>query len=327
MKNRIVLNSIKRVALLGFVGFMVQLHAEILVILPETGPMSRAGLSIKQGILNASHASKNEIPLKFVNSDQLTIKTILKKEVNKQTKMIIGPLSRPDVETLISSKPKIPVSALNEVYQTDKNVWQFSLSKNDDALALLDFIQNDKVTKLYIVREKGTETESINFLNALFANFMGEVDPVDEMPKAIGKNEGVLLLGSNNWLSSIDRLQDKHIYTQAIALDEKKTLPKGMKFCDVPAIYEKEWKEVVKANKELPSSFAFQRLYAFGGDAWYIAEKFVLDPQIKALSFNGRTGKIKIDGNRVERIPQCFERSKANLVPLYLFFERTKDTK
>ncbi|RZG88283.1 hypothetical protein EXE10_03005 [Acinetobacter sp. WCHAc060033] len=327
MKNKLVLNSIKRVALLGIVGFAVQLHAEILVILPETGPMSRAGLTIKQGILNASQASKNEIPLKFVNSDQIPIKSILKKEVNKKTEMIIGPLARPDVEVLVSTKPKIPVLALNEVYQSDKNVWQFSLSKNDDALALLDFIQNDKVTKLYIVREKGTETESINFLNALFSNFSGEVDPIDEMPKVIGRNEGILLLGTNNWLSSIPRLQEKRIYTQAIAIEEQKTLPKGMKFCDVPAIYEKEWKEVVKANKELPKSLAYQRLYAFGGDAWYIAQKFVLDPQIKTLSFNGRTGKIKIDGNRVERIPQCFERSKANLVPLYMFFERSKDVK
>ncbi len=327
MKNRIVLNSIKRMALLGIIGCITQIHAEILVILPETGPMSRAGLTIKQGILNASQASKNQIPLKFVNSDQFAIKTILKKEVNKKTDMIIGPLARADVEALVNAKPKVPVLALNEIYQTDKNVWQFSLSKNDDALALLDFIQHDKVTKLYIVREKGTETESLNFLNALFSNFSGEVDPVDAMPKVIGNNEGVLLLGTNNWLSSFPRLQDKRIYTQAIALEEQKTLPKGMKFCDVPAIYEKGWKEVIKANKDLPKSFAFQRLYAFGGDAWYIAEKFVLDPQIKTLSFNGRTGKIKIEGNRVERIPQCFERSKANLVPLYLFFERSKDVK
>ena len=97
MKNKIVLNSIKRLVCLGIIGFTIQVHAEILVILPETGPMSRAGLSIKQGILNASHASKNQIPLKFVDSDQKPIKTILKQNVNKKTKMIIGPLARPDV--------------------------------------------------------------------------------------------------------------------------------------------------------------------------------------------------------------------------------------
>lgn len=324
MRNKILINNIKRVVLFGIVGWAVQLHAEILVILPETGPMSRAGLSIKQGILDASHASKNEMPLKFINSDQKPIKTILKKEVNKQTKMIIGPLARPDVEALLNAKPKIPVLALNEVYQTNKNVWQFSLSKNDDALALLDFIQHDKVNKLYIVREKGKAAESINFLNALFANYTGEADPVDEIPKVIRKDEGLLLLGSNQWLSSIPRLRHQHIYTQAIAIDENKTLPKGVKFCDVPAIYEKEWKEVVKGNKELPTSFAYQRLYAFGGDAWHITEKFVLDPQIKTLSFNGRTGKIKIEGNRVERIPQCFERTKANLVPLNIVLKKTK---
>lgn len=311
-----MLNSIKRLVCLGIIGFTIQVHAEILVILPETGPMSRAGLSIKQGILNASHASKNQIPLKFVDSDQKPIKTILKQNVNKKTKMIIGPLARPDVEALINLKPKVPVLALNEVYPTHKNVWQYSLSKNDDALALLDYIQHDKVSKLYVVREKGTEAESISFLNALFANYAGEVDPVDAMPNTTKASEGILLLGSNQWLANLKKLKKKNIYTQAIAVNESKTLPKGMKFCDVPALYIKEWEDVVKAYKDQPTSLPYQRLYAFGGDAWYIAEQFVLDPNVKSLTFNGRTGKIKIEGNRVERIPQCFERSKNNLVPL-----------
>lgn len=302
--------------LLGIVGFTTQIHAEVLVILPETGPMARAGLSIKQGILSTYQIGKSNIPLKFVNSDQKTIKLILKQDVNKKTQMIIGPLARPDVEALIKLKPKVPVLALNEVYPTAQNVWQYSLSKNDDALALLDYVYRDHVSKLYVVREKGTETESINFLNALFLNYRGEVDPVDGMPKAHAKNEGVLLLGSNEWLSSLKKLQKKNIYTQAIAVNEKRTLPKGMKFCDVPALYSVEWKDVIQAHQDKPTSLAYQRLYAFGGDTWHIAEHFILHPKNKNLTFNGRTGKIKVEGNRVERIPQCFERSKGNLVAL-----------
>ncbi|WP_089604447.1 penicillin-binding protein activator [Acinetobacter piscicola] len=316
MKNKIVLNCIKRMALLGIVGFTIQIHAEVLVILPETGPMSRAGLSIKQGILSAYQVGNNNIPLKFVNSEQKSLKLILKQNVNKKTQMIIGPLARPDVEALIKLKPKVPVLALNEVYPTHKNVWQYSLSKNDDALALLDYIHHDKVSKLYVVREKGAEAESINFLNALFMNYRGEVDPVDEMPKVRANNEGVLLLGSNEWLTSLKKLQKKNIYTQAIAVNEKKALPKGMKFCDVPALYIAEWSDVIQAYKEKPTSLPYQRLYAFGGDAWHIAEHFVLNPKAKNLTFSGRTGKIKIEANRVERIPQCFERSKSNLVAL-----------
>lgn len=316
MKNKIVLNCIKRMALLGIIGFTIQIHAEVLVILPETGPMSRAGLSIKQGILSAYQVGNNNIALKFVNSEQKSLKLILKQNVNKKTQMIIGPLARPDVEALIKLKPKVPVLALNEVYPTHKNVWQYSLSKNDDALALLDYIHHDKVSKLYVVREKGAEAESINFLNALFLNYRGEVDPVEQMPKVSASNEGVLLLGSNEWLSSLKKLQKKNIYTQAIAVNEKKALPKGMKFCDVPALYIAEWSDVIQAYKDKPTSLPYQRLYAFGGDAWHIAEHFVLNPKVKNLTFSGRTGKIKIEGNRVERIPQCFERSKSNLVAL-----------
>lgn len=69
-------------------------------------------------------------------------------------------------------------------------------------------------------------------------------------------------------MTSFPKLQKKKIYTQAIAVDEKKALPKGMKFCDVPALYIAEWDDVVKAYKDKPTSLPYQRLYAFGGDAW-----------------------------------------------------------
>ena len=301
---------------LGLVAMLMQAHAEIVVILPESGPMARAGLSIKQGIMSAYQATDSSIPLKFVNSDEKTISEILKKDVNKKTDMIIGPLARPDVEAIIKAKPKIPVLALNEVDMTQKNVWQFSLSKRDDALALIDYINHDQVKKLYVVREPGTEAESLTFLNALNSQYMGQLEPVDEIPRQLDLTDGLALLGTQKWINSFRRLPKVNVYTQAIAVEETKPLLSGIKFCDVPALYSAEWKDVLQAYKQNPTTIPFQRLYAFGGDAWHIAEHFVLNPKVKNITFSGRTGNIQIVSDRVDRTPKCFISNKKSIVAL-----------
>lgn len=313
MIKKIKISGNKKWLLLGLLSVAVNIQAEVLVILPESGPMARAGLSIKQGILSAYQASQANIPLKFVNSDQKTIKTILKKNISQKTQMIIGPLARADVEALIQENPKIPVLALNEVAMWHKNVWQYSLSKEDDSLALIQRLEKDKIKHIYILRQPGTETESLSFLNALHQEYAAQLEPVALIPKKLEKNQGVLLLGNNKWLNSIPNLPKQQLYTAALAIEDSQPLPVGIQFCDVPAIYQAQWNDVIDAYKQNPTSMPYQRLLAFGGDAWQIAEQFVLHPQVKNLSFSGRTGKIQILSNRVKRTPQCFQNTQRGL--------------
>ena len=110
---------------LGLLSMMITAQAEVLVILPETGPLARASNSIKLGISTAYQATGAKTVLKFVNTEQKTMSAVLKQNMNKQTQMIIGPLVRADVEELIKLAPKIPVLALNEVALKHPNVLQF----------------------------------------------------------------------------------------------------------------------------------------------------------------------------------------------------------
>lgn len=313
MIKKIKLNGKTKWLLLGLLSVAVNIQAEVLVILPESGPMARAGLSIKQGILSAYQASQTNMPLKFVNSDQKTINAILKKNVSQKTQMIIGPLARAEVEALIQANPKIPVLALNEVTIRHKNVWQYSLSKEDDSFALIQRLEKDQIKHIYVLRQPGTETESLSFLNALHQTYAAQLEPVALIPKKLKKEQGVLLLGNNQWLNSVPNLPTQHLYTAAIAIEDSQPLPVGIQFCDVPAIYQAQWNDVIEAYKQNPISMPYQRLLAFGGDAWQIAEQFILHPQVKNLSFSGRTGKIQILSHRVERTPQCFENTKRGL--------------
>lgn len=306
------LNIKKGMICIGMLSMMCQTNAEVLVILPESGPMARAAESIKLGIVKAHEASKANIPLKFVNTDQKNISDVLRQNVTQSTNLIIGPLARNEVESLIQSNPKIPVLALNEVPSKHFNVLQYSLSKDQDTTALLNVIKKDGINRIFVIREKGAEAESLTFVNALFKKFPEDVQVVETVPKLKSK-DGLLLLGSNQWINQFKKLPDQNIYAQAISVEEKKPLPKGFKFCDVPALYQDKWHDVAQVYRESPTTMPYKRLYAFGADAWFIAEQFVLNPAVKDIKFNGRTGQIRIIGNEIHRIPQCYEQKRKGL--------------
>ena len=308
------LNYKKGMVCLGLAGMIFQAQAEVLVILPESGPMARAGNSIKQGIVSAHQASHSDLTLKFINTDQKNIKDLLKNNVTKKTQMVIGPLARQAVDVLIAENPKVPVLALNEVAAQHPNVWQFSLAKDEDAAALLNVLTNDKIKKIYVMRQAGTEQDTLSFINALYKKFEGHVDLVDQIPRLKSK-EGLLLLGNNAWLNMINGLPTKNIYAQAISVEENHAIPVGLKFCDVPGIYQNTWQDLIQLTRSNPMSMAFQRLYAFGGDAWQIAEYMISTPQQKSMKLSGRTGELSFDAQkmnlkntpqRIQRRPSCF---------------------
>ncbi|NNP72150.1 hypothetical protein A7P53_06680 [Acinetobacter defluvii] len=306
MINNKKVNYRQTVLGLGLMSMIFTTHADVLVILPETGPLARASSSIKLGISTAYQATGAKTVLKFVNTDQKSMNAILKQHVNKQTQMIIGPLARQDVEEVIKLAPKVPVLALNEVAIQHPHVLQFSLSKNDDAGALINTMQTDHITKLYVLQQAETAQESKAFFNALSAQFQGQIELVKNIPTKMMKTEGLLLLGNYAWIRRLKKLPIQNLYMQALAVEDSQPLPKGIKFCDVPSLYMADWKDVMIAYQQNPTPMAYQRLYAFGGDAWQITQQYLSKTKTANIDFNGRTGKIHIENNQIARQPMCF---------------------
>lgn len=308
-----MLNNNKK--LIGFILYCIFNHAqaEVLVILPESGPMARAGLSVKQGFMSAYQASELETPIKFVNSDKKPIAQLLKQNVNKKTQMIVGPLPRQDVEALIKIQPKVRVLALNEVSSQSAKVGQFSLSKQDDAVALNQVLQNDQIKELYVLQQKDSETDNELFLISLLTETNYPLNLIEEIPKKLNKHTGLLLLGNNAWLNKLPKLPHKNIYILPNAIEQDQVLPVGVKFCDAPALYESEWPDVIQAAQANAASMAYQRLIAFGGDAWHIASQYLAEPNLKSMQFQGRTGLIQVNNNQIQRIPHCYENTKKGI--------------
>lgn len=230
--------------------------------------------------------------------------------------MVIGPLARNEVEGLIKSKPKVRVLALNEVTAQADNVWQFSLSKKDDAYVLNQILQKDKIKQLYVFRQPGAEADSELFLMSLMSQMDYLLTFVEEVPKKLNKKSSLLLLGNNQWINSLTKLPNKNVYVLANAIEQQQPIPKGVKFCDAPALYDLAWPDVIRAYQQNPVSMPYQRLLAFGGDAWHIAQQYLDEPNLKSIEFQGRTGLIQISNNHIQRIPHCFESTQKGIKTL-----------
>ena len=294
---------------LCLVSCISNVQAEVLIILPESGPLARAASSIKQGFLSAYTASGHKIPLKWVNANQKNISQLLKQHVNKKTKMVVGPLARSDVEQLLNSKPKVRTLSLNDVAGSSPHVWQFSLSKKDDAAALKALLFKDGIRQLLILRQPGSEAEHELLLMSLLSQSDLKFKIVDKPPRFLMPKQGLLFLGNAEWMAVMPELNRSRMYTVANAMSEQHKLPQGIKFCDVPVLYLADWPDVLQAYAKEPVNLSYQRLIAFGGDAWHITQQYLSQPRLQTIEFQGRTGRIQITEHGVQRTPQCFQYS------------------
>ena len=294
---------------LCLVGYISSVQAEVLIILPESGPLARAASSIKQGFLSAYATSGQKVPLKWVNSDQKNISQLLKQHVNKKTQMVVGPLARSDVEQLLKSKPKVRTLSLNDVAESSPQVWQFSLSKKEDAAALKTLLVKDGVQQLLVLRQPGSEAEHELLLMSLLSQSDLNFKIVNKAPIFLMPRQGLLFLGNAEGLAAIPELSRKRMYTVANAMSAQHRLPQGIKFCDVPVLYLADWPDVLQAYAQEPVNMSYQRLIAFGGDAWQITQQYLSQPRSQNVEFQGRTGRIQITEHGIQRSPQCFQYS------------------
>ena len=296
---------ITTICAMATLGVTMCANAEILVILPETGPMASASESIKRGFASANQQANNKYEIRYVNVDKTSLTNILKTQVSKKTELIVGPLDKKDVEQLIKLQPKIPALALNQIHAYGKNIYQFALSKEEDALALTKRMQWDGIGEVIVLRDANTRAQTQSFYDAMLQLWGDKMQLKDTLPKSLKANQGVLLIGDNAWISK-QALPKKKIYTLPYAINEKVQLPEGLVYCDTPALYVNQWQDVIKAYQQKPVDLPFQRLIAFGGDAWQLADRLVKHKPDQVIEFQGRTGQLRVVGSILERQPQCF---------------------
>ena len=73
---------------------------------------------------------------------------------------------------------------------------------------------------------------------------------------------------------------------------------------------------MLQAYQQQPENMAFQRLLAFGGDAWSISQQLLSNPKTTQFDFMGRTGQIELKNSQIQRQPSCYQQQKKGIQPL-----------
>jgi outer membrane PBP1 activator LpoA protein len=287
-------------------------HAEILVLLPEHGVLAPAANRVKEGLLAAYYAGSLQPPLRFVDTTDQPMDILLAKEIRSTTDLVIGPLSREQVGELVNiSSIQVPILALNQVAQTQKNVWQFALAPDEDAQSLAKAILSDGITQLYVVTEPHF-TKGERFKEALLQATKLKENPVKIIPQSLNRTQGLLVLGSSQWAGE-QKLPRDRVYAPSFVFDRRIPLSTGIQFCDTPALLRADWPELNALNSKKNNSTEVQRLHAFGADAWELA--LIIANHALSAQFAGRTGMITMKRQEIERIPVCFRATNGGLVP------------
>jgi|GEM_PF-150119 len=296
---------------LASVLYSAHTSAEILVLLPEHGPLASAGASVKEGLMAGYLSTIRRPELRFVDSSDQPMDILLAKEVRPTTELVIGPLEREKVGELVNLTPTVPVLALNEVMQSQHLVWQFALAPDEDAAALLKAMRGDGVKRLTVLTEPRF-TGGERFKEALERVSKFKMEDTPGIPKTLATDQGLLVLGNSTWVSHL-RLPANHVYAPAAIFDRQVPLPVGIEFCDTPALFRADWSELNELNKTKPASSSAMRLRAFGADSWQIG-LLILDHALSAR-FAGRTGLINMTGESIDRAPVCFHTDKTGVLP------------
>lgn len=312
MMSKTFIQNLRLSVFLSIFSFTPAVHAEILVLLPEHGVLAPAASSIKEGLLAAYYAGTLQPPLRFVDTTDQPMDILLAKEVKATTDLVIGPLSREQVGEVVNiSSIKVPMLALNQVAQEQKNVWQFALAPDEDAQSLAKAILSDGVTQLYIVTQPQF-TKGERFKDALIQATKLKPNFVKVIPASLNRTQGLLVLGSSQWVGE-QKLPHDRVYAPSFAFDRRIPVSNGMQFCDTPALLRADWPELNALNNKKLTSTEAQRLHAFGADAWQLS--MLLANHALSAQFAGRTGMITLKNQDIQRVPVCFHVTDSGLVP------------
>ena len=121
---------------------------DIAILLPNTGPFSKASKAIKQGIIAAHYNSQSDTKLHFfdINSDpqsgESNVWQQYQQAININANLVIGPLDKKSIQVLVDiDNLPIPVLALNRLSNNiqKENLFQFGLAPEDDAISVANY--------------------------------------------------------------------------------------------------------------------------------------------------------------------------------------------
>jgi outer membrane PBP1 activator LpoA protein len=303
-----------------------------------TGPSAKASESIRDGLLAAYYQAINQQKtsdtLSFYDTTPYPdIAPLLAITATPETRLMIGPLLKEHVSQLLSTPPEMPVLVLNRVNSaTSNNIWQFALAPEEEIGPLVQLMKQQGIKKVRILMQNDANSERLRqgFEQVWLAEG-GELVPTYMLSSTAndGLTSSIKQLLAEPQTAQAFYLASPQLSLYALPLlnfyqrspvpvfsasqsyDAEKSLLErqdlnGLYFCGLPWIISPEqWalNQTIRDSSS-PESSSYDRLFAFGADAWTISQQINLS---KKTPINGRTGALSLVDGQVHRLPLCAE--------------------
>ena len=308
----------------------------VALLLPLHGHMAAVGNVVRDGFLAAYYQDIQQgLPSPIVrlydNGDGQG-NALVQDAVRYGADAIVGPLNREQVASVASAgNPPVPLLALNQADFGVAGLYQFALAPEDELAALVSNMKSQHISRVRVLLAPDAASEHTRQLfESRWRLAGGTVLPAFVVAPAQkgGVVSGIRKLLADPASQQLDALflatpalsTQVHptmayyhtlrlpLYTLASAYDASAAEivhqdQNGMRFCDLPWVVKGGWPE----QDGLPPMPAnYDRLYAFGGDAYTLIKALYRDPA--HIDLAGRSGHMTVDGaGRIRREPSCVE--------------------
>lgn len=320
---------------------------DVAVLLPQSGRMSRAAEAIQDGLLAAYYqdsARASDSPtLHFYDSDSAPVLALLQQAAADGAGVVIGPLDRERVEALVQAGPlPLPVLALNSAEGDAGNLLEFALAPEDEIARLVQWMGEQGVRRpLALAGSDDASQRQLRLFQAAWQRQHPAAAAVAALEPA--RKGGIAVAVKNLLAGPAARADALFLATPALAPQVQPALTyyrsalplyslasawepgadasglndvDGLHFCDQPWMLEahRPEQEALYAAQPRPAG-GYDRLYAFGADAWSLLQQRDALQAGERLSL--RTGEVWLEaGSTVRRQPTCAEVRNGSVFPV-----------
>ncbi len=310
--------------------------ARLAVLLPMSGTLASAGQSVRDGFLAAYYAETRQRPLlKFYDSAGTAAgaQAALSKALADGAQMLVGPLTREEVNGVLGQAGRLPVISLNRGATAPPiGTASFALLPEDEGADAANRLADRGLNRVLVVAARGDGAQrSVSAFRAQLRARGGEV--VAEVPIAgeipdLSTQLGSFATGATppqavflvldagqartiaaqlklSAVAALPRIATSQILNGANARSDVEL--DGIEYPELPWLLGQNigLPDSGSLSKSLPGARGGgQRLFAFGADAWMLVayfERLYNDP---SYAIRGATGELQIgmDG-AVRRVP------------------------
>lgn len=330
-----------------FAPLMEPVNAErIALLLPSEGPHAEAAKTIRDGFLAAyykSLKSKTSEPIVQVydTGQGNKIKEAYQKAIAEKADVIVGPLTKSEVQTLSEEALHVPVLALNRIPEGKMlgQLYQFGLIPEDEVSAVV-FSAEQKGFKRALVlvpdsewgqristtfKQQWAAKGKIIVETATYVPNQDLTDIVQTLLKGKGKKgrqdaDMLFMAATPEAARHIKPLVNTYhsenfpvfatsaVYSGLPSPGRDQDL-NGIQFCDIP------WVLNASLQEEHPNTSRLPRFFALGMDSYDLAVQLSQQPAAMN-SFSGKTGQLNINSqHHVQRSLSCAKFAQGVPVP------------